>query len=89
MLSKVRMKRSEYNEKRTCRVVVDFSDGAQLTSLLRDNATEWKPASDEEVYGKYAVLMRDTPVVACAQTLERLQTLEFQPVMDWLSFHAE
>jgi 2-methylcitrate dehydratase PrpD len=89
MLSKVRMKPSEYNEKRTCRVVVEFSDGAQLTSLLRDNATEWKPASDEEVYGKYAVLMRDTPAVACAQTLERLQTLEFQPVMDWLSFHAE
>jgi 2-methylcitrate dehydratase PrpD len=85
MLPKIRMKRSGYNEKRTCQVTVEFTDGAQLSSLVRDNAAAWKPASDDAVRRKYAALMRDAPADAATEKLERLEKLELQPNMDWLS----
>lgn len=85
MVAKVDVARGSFDEKRTCRVIVELKSGERLESFLRDSASEWRPASDEEVADKYAMLMRDVAPDRAARLLERLQKFEDQSDLGWFS----
>ena len=78
LLSKVEVRRGAFAEKRTCRVIVDLASGERLESFIGESASQWRPASDDEVFGKYDMLMRDVPAPTAGLLLERLRSLERQ-----------
>ena len=85
MLAKVDVSLGAFSEKRTCRVAVEFADGERLESFLRESASEWRPASDGEVFAKYDMLMGDLAPERADALLERLQTLESQRNLDFFA----
>ena len=54
-------------------------------SFLRESASEWRPASDSEVFAKYDMLMGDVAPERAGALLERLQTLESQRNLDFFA----
>lgn len=83
-LEKIRHETGDISEKRRCRVTVTLTDGTVLGQELPEAGVPWRPASRDEVYEKYSILMADLPAGRADALFERIETLDAQPDLDWL-----
>jgi 2-methylcitrate dehydratase PrpD len=84
MVRRIRYEVGDISDKRTCEMTVTLKNGAVYRGIFPPADVPWRPASRNETYEKYAILMRDCPRAQADDLFERIQTLEDQPELSWL-----
>jgi 2-methylcitrate dehydratase PrpD len=84
MIPRIHLHASDTADKRSCEMTVRLRDGSEHHCTLPANGSTWRPATREETYDKYTVLMRDCPRAKADQLFERIHSLETERGLDWV-----
>ncbi|MEX0751694.1 MAG: MmgE/PrpD family protein [Xanthobacteraceae bacterium] len=84
IVQRVRYEAGDISDKRTYEMTVTLKSGAVYRGMFPDADVPWRPASRDEAYEKYSILMRDCPRAQTDDLFERIQTLEDQSGLGWL-----
>jgi 2-methylcitrate dehydratase PrpD len=84
VIPRIQLEASDTADKRSCEMTVRLKDGREQHCALPEKESPWRPASREETYEKYTVLMRDCPQAKADELFERVHALESEPNLDWL-----
>jgi 2-methylcitrate dehydratase PrpD len=83
LIPRIRLERSDTADKRSCDLTVRLKRGVEHHCALPAPGSTWKPATREETYAKYTVLMRDCPRSKADELFERIHALETERDLDW------
>jgi 2-methylcitrate dehydratase PrpD len=84
IIGRVRLEANETADKRSCDLTIRLKDGAEHHCALPKRGVAWRPATREETYNKYTVLMRDCPREKADELFERVHALETERELGWL-----